>query len=293
MSLCRVPDVKSLFVALYGISSLTLIELKHVLQHSTEKGPPPTATTAAAPAALNEGDVRKQKRRKRVNSSEGDRPDSVKKQGSNTQVGKTVVAAVVATKNYFAPPPKENGGGRGHKNWKRDGVGAPSPPTQQKKSAIKATERPPPIILTATVNLLKFQAEIKAITSGCFELRNIRNGIRVMTREMADYSAIMRHLDALNLPYFTYHSKSLKPVKAVIRHLPGDTPGEENSNELVALGFNIIIVRQITASRRLPTHKHLSLSPSLFMVTLAGNEKSPEIFKLISLSHGAPTEETA
>jgi hypothetical protein len=76
-------------------------------------------------------------------------------------------------------------------------------------------ERPPPIILAATVNLLKVQAVIKAITSGSFELRSTSNGSRI-ARVMADYSAIMHHLGAENLSYYTCHPKSLKPAKAVI-----------------------------------------------------------------------------
>jgi hypothetical protein len=62
------------------------------------------------------------------------------------------------------------------------------------------------------------------MASGSFELRNTRNGIKMLAQEMADYSAIMRHIDARTLLYFTYHPKSLKPV---IRHLPEDTPAED------------------------------------------------------------------
>jgi hypothetical protein len=40
----------------------------------------------------------------------------------------------------------------------------------------------------------------------------------------------------------------MKPVKAVIRHLPGNTP-EDLSNELVALGYSMISVQQMTATR--------------------------------------------
>jgi hypothetical protein len=71
---------------------------------------------------------------------------------------------------------------------------------------------------------LKFQAEVKTIAKGSFEFRTIRNGIRVITREMADYSAIMRYLDTRKPPHFTFYFESLKPVKAVIRHLPGAPP---------------------------------------------------------------------
>jgi hypothetical protein len=89
--------------------------------------------------------------------------------------------------------------------------------------------RPPPIIL------LKFRGEMKNFTKGKFEFRNTRNGMEVVTREMADYSDIMRHLDAHRGPYYRFHFKSMIPVKAVIQQLAGDTPTKDMSNELVAL----------------------------------------------------------
>jgi len=52
--------------------------------------------------------------------------------------------------------------------------------------------RLPSNFLIATVKLVKIQAEVKSITKGRFDFRNIRKSIRVVTREMADYSAIMR-----------------------------------------------------------------------------------------------------
>jgi hypothetical protein len=41
-----------------------------------------------------------------------------------------------------------------------------------------------------------------------------------LTKEIADYSPIMRHIDTLEIPYYNFHSKSMDPVKVVIRHLP-------------------------------------------------------------------------
>jgi len=52
----------------------------------------------------------------------------------------------------------------------------------------------------------------------------------------------MRQLES-NLPYFTYHPKSLKPVKAVSQQLPGNTRAEDISNELATLGFSVFSVR--------------------------------------------------
>jgi hypothetical protein len=54
---------------------------------------------------------------------------------------------------------------------------------------------------------------------------------------MADYVAIKRHFDHSQLSYFTFHPKNEKPIKAVIRHLPCDTPAEDISQELTALGL--------------------------------------------------------
>jgi hypothetical protein len=123
-------------------------------------------------------------------------------------------------------------------------------PTPQHKGEGKGKERAPPIKMTATVNLLKFQAEIKAITSVSFEFLNTRNDIRVIAREKADYSAVIRHFEAKNVPFFQYHPKALRPVKATIRQLAGDTPAEDISNELVALGFSFISMRQMTSSKQ-------------------------------------------
>lgn len=76
----------------------TLTELNAELQHSAAKKAPPAAQTAR-----DEGDFREQRRWKRGNSSEDDRPDFAKKQGPILKAEKAVAALVVRTKNYFAP----------------------------------------------------------------------------------------------------------------------------------------------------------------------------------------------
>jgi hypothetical protein len=59
---------------------------------------------------------------------------------------------------------------------------------------------------------------------------------------MADYLALTGHLYASTIPYCTFHPKSVKSVKAVIRHLPGDAATKDISDEIVALGFSVISV---------------------------------------------------
>jgi hypothetical protein len=59
---------------------------------------------------------------------------------------------------------------------------------------------------------------------------------KVITKDMANYLAQMRHLDAKTILYYTFLPKSVKPVKAVIRQLPVDTLAKDIPDELVALG---------------------------------------------------------
>jgi hypothetical protein len=75
------------------------------------------------------------------------------------------------------------------------------------------------------------------------------------------------------------------PIKAVIRHLPPDVPAEDISNGLEDLGFNVINMRQMTATRTTPDGQ-INVAPFLlFLVTLTRNTQSQVIFKLNSLNH--------
>jgi hypothetical protein len=73
--------------------------------------------------------------------------------------------------------------------------------------------RPPPIVLTSITNFIQMQRQITKITTGNFEFRNTRNGTRIVTKEMADFSAVKKCLERTNLPYYPYFPKSENPVK--------------------------------------------------------------------------------
>jgi hypothetical protein len=77
----------------------------------------------------------------------------------------------------------------------------------------------------------------------------------------------------------------VKPVKVVIRHLPGDTPAKDITDELLTLEFSVISVRQMTVTRQKAEGGLQTYNISLFLVTLARNEKATEIFKRIYLGH--------
>jgi hypothetical protein len=102
---------------------------------------------------------------------------------------------------------------------------------------------------------------------------------------MVDYSAMKSCPEKNNLQNFTISPNSKEPIKAVIRHLPPDTPAEYISNNPEDLGFYVINARQLTTNRRAPYgHTHVE-TLLLFLVTLTRNVKSQEIFKLNSLNH--------
>jgi hypothetical protein len=80
--------------------------------------------------------------------------------------------------------------------------------------------------MTSTTNLIQLHSDLKEHVKGEYEFRNSRNGTRIITEEIADYLAMKSYLEKHNLHYFTFSSKSGKPIEAVIRHLPPDTPAK-------------------------------------------------------------------
>jgi hypothetical protein len=157
-----------------------------------------------------------------------------------------------------------------------------------KRATTSQAGRPPPIILTAANNLLQLQKKLRGFVKGSFEFRNTRNGTTDTTKELTDFSAHKAYFQKENLYFSTFHPKSLKSIKAVIRHLPSLTPAEEIYETLEKLGFDIIRIKQMTSNRRAlpevgsnPTNHFLPP----FLITLHRNEKSQEIFKLTGLYH--------
>jgi hypothetical protein len=75
--------------------------------------------------------------------------------------------------------------------------GATDKPETQKPSSSKEG-RPPPIVLATAINLMQLQKRIKAIVASNFELRNTRSGTTIVTKEMADFSAIRKHIEDNN-----------------------------------------------------------------------------------------------
>jgi hypothetical protein len=75
------------------------------------------------------------------------------------------------------------------------------------------TGRPPPIVITTTVNLLQLQELINSVVKESFEFRNTRNRTRVITNTLGDFAAVKSYLETHNLHYFTFYPKSLNPSR--------------------------------------------------------------------------------
>jgi hypothetical protein len=100
---------------------------------------------------------------------------------------------------------------------------------------------------------------------------------------MVDYSAIRAHFDSQKYHYYTFHTKSEKPIKAVIRQLPTNTPAEDISSSLQDLGFSIINVKQMTSSR--PSAEQAQTRPtSLSFLSHWTGQKSPRKFSDLQTS---------
>jgi hypothetical protein len=137
-----------------------------------------------------------------------------------------------------------------------------------------------PIILTSTTNLIQLQRQLKNVAKDDFEFRNTKNGTRVITKSMTDFAAVKSYFSTHNLSFYSFFPKSLKPVKAVLRHLPLNTSAEDISEGLINLGFDVFSIKQMTARR---SSSEGTRNLPLFLITLSSTAKSQEIFKLNSL----------
>jgi hypothetical protein len=102
---------------------------------------------------------------------------------------------------------------------------------------------------------------------------------------MEEFQSVKSHFDSQNLCYYSIFPKSEKPIKVVLRHLPHDTPAEDISDRVVSLGFDVVSIKQTTATCRSPPEEFKIINMLLFLVTLMRIAKSQEIFHLSSLCH--------
>jgi hypothetical protein len=123
---------------------------------------------------------------------------------------------------------------------------------------------------------------VKGILNDNFEFCNTRNGTIVVTKDIEDFSTSRSHFKSNNFPYFTFCSKSRKPVKDVICHLPSTILPEVFSDGL-NLGFDISI-KQMSTTHQSPAGGRTAANIPLFL-TLPTMSKFHEIFELTNLCY--------
>jgi hypothetical protein len=84
-------------------------------------------------------------------------------------------------------------------------------------------------------------------------------------------------LEKNSLHYFTSSPNFKKFIKVAIRPLPPDKPAEDISNSLEGLGFSVINVRQMAATRTAPNGQTHVEPLFLFPVILTRNKISRSI----------------
>jgi hypothetical protein len=264
---------KPLYSALYGVYVEVLQDLKAVvLQESTGTG-----NTESQTKEKDNIEFREQRRRSGNPSDEATKKIKISIPTAGIKDPRLRQQHTVTTRNFFA-------------SLRTTAMECEGGKTQDTEDEVQQgptnkTGRSPPIVLTSPENLIAMQKKLKGLCRGDFEFRSTRNGTRILTKKMADYSAIRSHLDSSKLPYFTFFPKSQKPIKAVIRHLPHNTPAEDISDGLVNICFNVISVKQMTTIRRSATEEPSSTNLPLFLITLPRTPKSQDIFQLRSLCH--------
>jgi hypothetical protein len=150
--------------------------------------------------------------------------------------------------------------------------------TSNEEAVPRKSGRLPPIILASTTNLIQLQKQMQNVVKENFEFHSARNGTRVIMRGMSDFQPVKSHIDASNLSYYSFYPKSENPMKAVIRHLPHNTPAEDISDGLVSLVFDVISRKQMAATFRSPPEESKTINLPLFLITFAEDGEIPRNF---------------
>jgi hypothetical protein len=90
----------------------------------------------------------------------------------------------------------------------------------------------------------------------------------LLTKEMADFEPSRSSLEKQTSPIFPTSRNQKTTIKAVIHHLPQNTPAKEISDTLVCLRFDVITVKQMTTTRRTPPEGASTVNLPLFFITL-------------------------
>jgi hypothetical protein len=85
------------------------------------------------------------------------------------------------------------------------------------------------------------------------QIRNIKTGTKILTKDITGFQAVKAYFENNALTFYTFYLKLETPIKAIIHHLPYNTPAEDIADGLLGLGFDIVNAKQMSTSCRSPT----------------------------------------
>lgn len=141
------------------------------------------------------------------------------------------------------------------------------------------------IIPISTIILIHLHWDLKLCIKGQFEFWSTHISFQLVTHEMASDSALWAHTDLASCHYYTFHPKSIRPMKMVICHLATYTPIENIYSGKEELSFNVVSVNQMAATWPFPEGGNQQALLLSTPITLPMNPKSQEIFQLQSMCH--------
>jgi hypothetical protein len=151
-----------------------------------------TANKTSSEPTTQDDEFREVKRSKRQNSNGNSQSTKKSTKTVPTSAAVKLPPKSVSTRNYCAPL----------RTTEMDTETTGAENTLPEQESPKNLGRPPPIVMTSTTNLIHLQSDLKELVKGAYEFRNTRNGTRIITKEMADYSAMKSYLEKNNLPKF-------------------------------------------------------------------------------------------
>ncbi|GFT87319.1 uncharacterized protein TNCV_1447671 [Trichonephila clavipes] len=151
----------------------------------------------------------------------------------------------------------------------------PPPTTNTPKTYL-----PPPIMLKTSEEARETREHMKVITTAFPNIRSKLSGelIKLYTNTSIEYHKLLNLLDQHRYQYHVITPKDERPIKVVIKGLPGNTDINDITSDLIDQGFTETKVSQLIGritKQKLP----------VFMITLPRNIQNAKIFQLKTLGY--------
>lgn len=158
----------------------------------------------------------------------------------------------------------------------------PGPTPHDPKQGPTGSRRPPPIFIYGVEKRYALQQSINKFCKETPYVIHTGDAMKIHLRNVADYDKTLAFCQQAKYQHATERAKEDRPLKAVIRKLPIDTPPEAIKEALLSLSFPVTQVSQMHGTH--PETKAKRPFP-LFLISIQRAPGSAEIFTLDRLLH--------